>query len=212
MSSLIAKNTSTSTFEPLEAGAYPAICSAIIDIGMQYNKAFDKENHKVIITFESPSETYETEEGTKSRSISGEYTLSLSDRSNLRRMLEAWRGRAFTPEELEGFDLENILGLPCLVTIVNETNLNTGKTYSNIGGVSKMMKGLPTPVGREEPLLFDLMADNMTAILPTLPEWIKNKIFESSTYKELTGNRAEELIKELAETAPIAASADDLPF
>ena len=210
MSSLIAKNTSTSTFEPIEAGTYPAICSAIIDIGMQYNKAFDKESHKVIIIFELPDETYEADGIIRSRTISGEYTLSLSDRSNLRKMLEAWRGKAFTPEELEGFDLEKVLGLPCLVTVINETNLNTGKTYSNIGSVSKVIKGMNV-VGREEPFLFDLMADNMTAILPTLPEWIKNKIFESSTYKEVTGDRAAEIIKELAETAPVSGP-DDLPF
>ena len=42
------------------------------------------------------------------RTISATYTLSLGERSNLRKMLESWRSRAFTPEELQGFDLEKV--------------------------------------------------------------------------------------------------------
>lgn len=187
MSSLIAKDTSTGGFDPIEAGTYPAICCAIIDIGLQYNKVYDKENHQVVLMFELPTETFEADGIIRSRTISGTYTLSLTDKSNLRKMLESWRAKAFTPEELEGFDLEKVLGLPCFVNVIDDTNATTGKTYSKIGSVSEVPKGFTAPVGREEPLLFDLEADNAQAILPILPERIKKRIFESETYKKRFG-------------------------
>ncbi|WP_210238339.1 hypothetical protein, partial [Mesorhizobium sp. M2E.F.Ca.ET.209.01.1.1] len=42
-------------------------------------------------------------------------TLSLNERANLRRLLEGWRGRPFTEDELKGFDIVNLLGKPCLL-------------------------------------------------------------------------------------------------
>jgi hypothetical protein len=38
----------------------------------------------------------------------------------------AWRGREFTPEELKGFHLKNILGAWCMISVVH--NENDGKT------------------------------------------------------------------------------------
>jgi len=37
--------------------------------------------------------------------ISKRYTMSLGEQSTLRKDLESWRGKKFTPEELQGFDL-----------------------------------------------------------------------------------------------------------
>ena len=52
--------------------------------------------------------------------ISRRYSLSLHEKSSLRRDLESWRGRAFTQEELRGFDLEVLIGVGCLVSVVHE--------------------------------------------------------------------------------------------
>lgn len=205
MSSLIAKDSGNTRIPPLEAGTYPAICNSVIDIGLQYSKAFNKENHQVMFMFEIPSETIEIDGETKSRMISGTYTMSLSERSNLRKMLESWRSKAFTEEELNGFDLEKVLGLPCLVTIINETGKN-GNSYSNISNVSKMPKGFPAPEGREEPFLFDMGGKDWMVMLPSLPEWIQNRIRESSTYKKLVGGA-----EEGTDEAPLPSD-DDLPF
>ena len=184
MSSLILKDTGSTKIEPMEAGTYPAICCAIIDIGLQYSQAFDKESRQVILMFEIPSETLEINGETKSRTLSATYTFSFNDKSNLRRMLESWRSRAFTQEELQGFDLEKVLGMPCLITVINKTN-QSGNTFSNIGSVSKMPKGFPVPKGREEPYLFDLGDKNWEAMMPVLPEWIQSRIRDSKTYKQL---------------------------
>ena len=102
---LIAKDSGGSKFPKLEAGLYNAVCYAVVDLGVHYNKTFGKENQQIMILFELPDEKIEVNGKWESRTVSGTYTCSLSDKSNLRKVLEGWRGRAFTPEELDGFDL-----------------------------------------------------------------------------------------------------------
>lgn len=109
--SLIAKASGGSKFPILEAGSYPAMCYAIVDIGQQYNKTFNNYAQKVIFMWELPGEEIEIEGEMKPRAISETYTNSLGEKANLRKMLENWRGRAFTQEEMDGFDLRNVLGL-----------------------------------------------------------------------------------------------------
>jgi hypothetical protein len=41
------------------------------------------------------------------------YTLSWSEKANLRLDLQSWRGKPFTQEEMRRFDLETILGAWC---------------------------------------------------------------------------------------------------
>ena len=74
------------------------------------------------------------------RAISREYTLSLHKKANLRADLESWRGKGFTDRELEGFDLENILGKNCMLNIIHK---QTEKAiYANIVSVMPLMKNM----------------------------------------------------------------------
>ena len=76
--------------------------------------------------WELPTETVEVEDRTETRVLSKQYTCSLSDTASLRKDLDSWRGRRFTDEELKGFDLRNIVGVPCQLSITNEER--NGKT------------------------------------------------------------------------------------
>ena len=58
------------------------------------------------------------------------YNMSLHKKATLRRDLESMMGRAFTDSELKGFDLESLIGLPCLLNVVHKTR--DGVTYSNV--------------------------------------------------------------------------------
>lgn len=68
------------------------------------------------------------------------YTLSLHEKSKLRPMLEAWRGRKFTNEELEGFDLERLLGANCQVQVCHNIS-SDGQVYANVQAVVPAAKG-----------------------------------------------------------------------
>jgi len=181
---LIAKGAEGSRFPKLEAGLYNAVCYAVIDLGIQYNKNYDKESQQIMILFELPDEQIEINGRMEPRTVSGTYTNSLSDKSNLRKILEGWRGRAFTAEELKGFDLEKLLGLPCMVNMIDDTGAN-GNVYSKIGSVSRLPKGHAPVEGSQEPFIFELIDETSLIHMQSLPEWIQNRIKESRTYKEI---------------------------
>ena len=68
------------------------------------------------------------------------FGLSLGEKSSLRPILEAWRGKKFTEEELEGFDLERLIGVNCQIQILH--NKYQGKTYGNVQAVVPAARGV----------------------------------------------------------------------
>lgn len=70
------------------------------------------------------------------------YTASLHEKAKLRHHLEAWRGRAFTQDELRGFDLENVIGIPCQLQVIHHTTQD-GKVYANVQAIVPNGKGAP---------------------------------------------------------------------
>jgi len=142
--SVIAKKTGKD-FEPIlaPAGTHHAVCHAVWDIGVQEQQwnGQIKKLHKCIISWEL-KETIENEGDFKGKRyvVSNRYTLSLHEKSNLRKHLESWRGKAFTDEELDGFDIEKLVGKNCLLTLTHKENGD--RTYVNITGVSALMKDM----------------------------------------------------------------------
>ena len=114
------------------------------------------------------------------RVISKEYTVSLGEKANLYGDLVSWRGRDFTEEELQGFQIKKILGANCLVNVVKNK-----KGYSQVAAVAKLPKGMTAKKGTYQ-LLYD-MDEGVTPIPEDVPEWIVKKIKASSEYLALEG-------------------------
>jgi hypothetical protein len=76
--------------------------------------------------------------------VSKRYTRSMHEKAILRKDLAAWRGRDFTADELKGFDLSMIIGKNCLLNLVENKSEATGKTYTNIAGITPPIKGMPS--------------------------------------------------------------------
>jgi hypothetical protein len=210
--SLIAKSNGGASMSPIEAGTHPAVCYGLIDIGEQLNAKYNKLARKCIVMFEIPGETFTDADGREMpRTINITYTMSLHEKSALYRDLISWRGRPFTDEELAGFNLVNIVGAPCLLSIVH--NERNGNTYADINGVMKLPKGfLATPPAREK-IIFDLDEAPLETI-DSLPVWVQNRIRESETYKErtagagYTGDTTQYVQGEFSEVS----DEDELPF
>jgi hypothetical protein len=118
--------------DPVPAGVHHAVCYAVIDLGTQDpgNPQF-RASRKVMILWELPHETIDTQDGPKPRIISSEYTASIGKKATLRSVLESWRGKPFTADELNGFDLKNILGANCQLNIVHKQGkADPSKTYA----------------------------------------------------------------------------------
>jgi len=71
--------------------------------------------------------------------VSEFYTWSLHEKAKLRKHLEAWRGRKFTEDERQVFDVEKIIGVPCQLHITHRTT--EGGTFANVEAVVPMSKG-----------------------------------------------------------------------
>ena len=180
---LIASAKKESRIPPLEPDTYPARCVGVYDIGEQYSEKYDKYSRQIVLSFELPFETIKIDDKDEPRYMSITTTMALGSKSRLRQILETWRGKAFTEAELNGFDLAALAGVPCLLSVVQKTSAN-GNTYSTIGGVSKLTKGMTVPDPFREPVVFDLDAPDMNEKIEQLPEWIQKQIKESKTYKD----------------------------
>lgn len=171
--SMIVKNEG-SNIPQLEPGVYTGIAKAIIDLGIQENTMFQTKQRKAIIIWEIAGETVKVNNEELPRTISKEYTMSLSSKGKLRSDLEAWRGRPFTEEELKGFDLRNILNIPCQLQINKDEN----KTYTYIAGIMAIPKGMKVEKLKET-YVFDTYDETTWNYYNDIPNWIKEKVKKS---------------------------------
>ena len=113
-------------FQNVPAGTHPAICYRVIDLGTQEIswQGQVKHQHKILVSWEIADPEVRMEDG-RPFSIGNRYTWSMNEKSRLRADLESWRGQAFTEIDLSegpgGFEIENILGKPCLLSVVHTT-------------------------------------------------------------------------------------------
>lgn len=133
------------SFTPAPEGVHAAVCVDVVDLGIVKVTYKDKttEQHKIRIVWQID----EDQKDGKPFECSQRYTLSLHEKAGLRKMLESWRGRQFTEEELQGFDVETILGKPCMLNIIH--NNKQGTTYANVVGVMRLGKGMTVLTPRD---------------------------------------------------------------
>lgn len=175
--SLTAKDKGGADFKPVPAGTHVAICTLVADMGVQPTKNF-KPRSQVYIRWELPNEITSWKDGdgadhTGPMTIGQRYTMSLSQKANLRTDLESWRGRMFTEQELNGFDLKNILGKPCMLGVTH--NVTPQKTYANISAVMGLPKGTPVPQPSVQPLSYDIDTHDQRTF-EKLPGWLQEAI------------------------------------
>jgi hypothetical protein len=196
-------------FTPAPEGSHVAICCRVIDLGTQFSEYYNKAQHKVLIGWELPNERQE--DGSPFM-VSRRYTLSLSKNSSLRADLEAWRGRAFSPDELKAFDLKNLLGKPCMVNVQHDDR--DGQKYANVEAVMALPKGTTVPASTNKPVYFDV--ENFDkAVFDGFSDNLKKTIENSEERKKLR-----EPAKGAAALAGASASVgagmglgeDDIPF
>ena len=114
-------------------GVFQAVCCDVVELGLE-KAVFDgveKMQRKIRLYFQT--EEYEPD-GQRRFIVAKKFTASLSEKSFLRQFLQAWRGKAFTPEELKDFDLEKLIGANCQIQIVHQLGRD-GTMYANLGAV-----------------------------------------------------------------------------
>jgi hypothetical protein len=138
---VIVKGTGGSDFQPAPTGAHAAVCCDVRDLGLvtsTYNGK-EKTQQKVLLSWL----INELRDDGKHYMVAQRFTASLHEKASLRKFLESWRGRPFTEKELEGFDVETLIGAPCLLNVIHETK--GGRTYANIASIMRLPKGMESP-------------------------------------------------------------------
>lgn len=137
---IVAKASSEGkTFDPAPAGVHQGVCVDVVDLGILDVtwQGQSKKQHKINVAWQIA----EKRDDGKPFLVFKRYTLSLGEKATLRKDLESWRGRAFTRDEEQGFDVERLIGANCLLNI--QHNESGGKTYANVVSVMPLLKGMP---------------------------------------------------------------------
>lgn len=201
---LIASNKTDYQLPP--ADSHIARCYQVVDMGTTFSQFYGKSGHHVRIFWELPNATME--DG-RPFTISKRYTLSLHEKSAMRKHLESWRGRKFTNEEAQSFDLTKLLGATCLLNVVH--NERDGQTQADITSIMALPKGMPEcPPPINPVLIFDL-GDFDQAIFGKLSQGLRDRIGQSQEYKALfVGGGKEQTPQETA--AGKVPFDDDIPW
>jgi hypothetical protein len=123
-----------STFTPAPAGLHKAVCVDVVDLGLVETSFGIKPMIRVVWQTEERDE----EKGRRYL-VSKRYNPSLHEKASLRKDLENWRGRAFTKEELKGFDLEKLIGANCQLNVVH--NMRDDRVYANVAAIVPSLRG-----------------------------------------------------------------------
>lgn len=192
-------------FAPCPEGSHIAVCTHLVDLGTQYSKFYDKNRPRILFGWEIDEQRDDGERFM----VWAEYTMSLHENASLRKVLEGWRGRAFTAKELKGFALKNVLGKPCTVTV--QHNESNGRTYANVitvGGIPKQLKG--SVFEPSKTVLFDLEDPDMS-VYADFGDSLKAKIASSPEWKQSQGTLGENNPEE--PQGPVGSEDDDqIPF
>jgi len=213
---------SSGTYTPPEQGTYSARLCNLIDLGHQTSvwEGEEKTSHKILLQFEITDSENRRADGT-AHTISRRYTASLHPRAGLRKLLEAWRGRPFTADELKAFDLKTLLGVPCLVGIIHETKGD--KVFANLSSIMRLPKGFAPGLDTEPLVHFDLSEPDW-AVFAQLPSRLQDQISASPEFARLDKPKSVTLPAPTAPAPKVQAPAgaasgsgfedmdDDIPF
>ena len=185
---------------PHDEGQFAAVCVDVIDLGFNVEKYQDQPaelKDKTALVFQT--ENAEGED--KPRYIAQEFATSMGKKSNLRKFLEAWRGKPYTEDEArkQGIPLDKLEGVPCLVTVAHKTSLK-----GNLHAVIQSIMPLPKQMREAVP----------SAASYKRPEfWEKKKTEYAAAVAEYTAkNTKASKATDVNEFDESPDDTDDLPF
>lgn len=166
-----------------KSGLHQAVCAFVEDLGVQKGeyKGKPKLQRKIVIIWELDEKMADG----RPFLFSKKYTLSMYQ-SNLRTLLESWRGQGFTEDQAHEFDIEKLIRANCMLNLIRKPKQQGGGEYMDLAGVM--------PLEKERP--------KMPVTITEIPKWI-----EEERSKQVLDNAPS-----LATAGGPPQAEDDLPF
>ena len=143
MSDTLVAKGSESKFRPHDEGQFLGQCVDVIDLGQKVHDFPGTPSYLAptcAMVFRTGEKNAETGDFID---IAREFTVSMSDKANLRKFLEQWRGKPYEQADVDqGVPLHKLTGQFGLLTISHKKS-GKGRTYANITacvGVPKQMR------------------------------------------------------------------------
>lgn len=199
-------------------GTHRAVLYKLINLGT-LNVEWDgepKKSHKIRLGWELSDEEIEYEKDgetiKKPFVVDRKFTFSLGDNAHLTPIVEGMIGKPLFDKEKAEFDIETLLGMSCLITIVHDEY--NGNKFAKVTNATLLPKGMEKPTQVNENLILDVRKMSREEI-DELPEFIANDMKSSDEYRvRFEAPRSEtpetdlpDVVKEKQELEP-----GDLPF
>tara|TARA_R110002020_G_scaffold7666_5_gene31974 strand:+ start:6119 stop:6856 length:738 start_codon:yes stop_codon:yes gene_type:complete len=188
-------------FENLPPGRYRAICYKVVDMGSRmesFQGQPEKPRTKLAIYWEITHRIEGDDDVAEVRMADGrlfvtskQYTASLHENSTLHKDLKSWRGRSFTPEELAGFEIGNLLGVTCELEMILRSN-EPGEDRTKIESLYRPDGGAKRAETTNPAVAFDIdiyckefvgessaESKAMCDIVAEMPPWMAEEVNES---------------------------------
>ncbi|MBP3958375.1 hypothetical protein J8F10_24260 [Gemmata sp. G18] len=169
-------------FKLVTEGPHIAVLVRIIDLGSHQNN-FGNIRRQVDFAWEVPDELAENG---KPLLVSNRYSVTMTEKSQLPKMVRGWVGG---DPLSEGIDFTKLLGRPAMINVRH--SVNDDKTYANVDTVMPLPKGMPAPTHVHEPLIFWMYLEQRRmdkAVFEALPEYLRKTIEKSNEYATISGS------------------------
>lgn len=184
---MIPPKQNTKPRELTPAGTHIARVVGLICIGTVKGtwQGTPTETYKIRLTWELPNElrTFKEGEPQKPLVISKEVGFSMGKKSTLRPIVEGIIGTSLTDEEAYGFDIEKIMGLECLISVIHEEKQEFGR-FATLKSTAPLMRGTTCPPQVNETKI--LSYENWdNEYFMSLPDFIREKIEKTPEYQKM---------------------------
>lgn len=131
-------------FEPHKEGQFAMVCVDVVDLGVNvevFPGQEPREVAKVALVFASG----ERQEDGSLTLVTTEMTKSANEKANLRRFLEAWRGRSYSAAQVEaGLPIDKLWSQAALISIEHVLT-RKNKKFAKIKSISPVPQGVAAP-------------------------------------------------------------------
>lgn len=129
-------------FTPHPEGQFAMVCADVVNLGTTvetYQGSSPREVPKAALVFISGARQAD---GTLTQ-VTVEMSVFASDKANLRKFLESWRGRSYNPDQIrEGLPLHKLFHQHGLLSIEHITT-RSGKLFAKVRSISPLPEQMP---------------------------------------------------------------------